>query len=290
MRESFVTSRKNSAIKELSWLLLPTLWITFLTILPLLQILIASLARRGEYGGIVYEFGFTNYARLLEPIYLKIFLNSFLLASVTTIACLIIGYPLAFFMAASRPLIKKWLFFLVVVPLLTNFVVKAFATKHFLSLNGPLNNFLIHFRFVPEPLEMTTGPFAVMFGMVTNYLPFMILPIFVALDRFDFSLIESAQDLGASPQKILSKILWPLSFHSVAAGAILVFVPCLGEFLIPDIFGGAKTMLVGNLINDQFLKARDWPFGSALAAVLMVITCVILSQVRRPQESGVIKT
>jgi spermidine/putrescine transport system permease protein len=166
---------------------------------------------------------------------------------------------------------------LVVIPFWTNFVVRAYATKILFGEFGPLNQFALSLGLIREPLPLTNSDFSVWVGMVTNYLPFMVLPLYVALEKFDFSLIEAAKDLGASPWRIVSKILIPLTKPGIVTGTIFVFTPALGEFVIPDLLGGARTMLIGNLITEQFLKARDWPFGASLSLILIVIVMASLT-------------
>lgn len=240
----------------------PVLWFFVFLLAPLCLVLAYSLSRRGTYGGVLFELNLDNYTRAFEWIYLKIFLNSLFLALTTAVSCLLIGYPMACVMATATKGLRSLLMILVVVPFWTNFVVRAFAIKVFL---GPLSD----------------SPLAVWIGMVTNYLPFMVLPLYVSLEGFDFTLIEAARDLGASYWSSFWRVLVPLTKKGIVTGLVFVFTPALGEFVIPDILGGARTMLIGNLITEQFLKARDWPFGSALSLLMIAIVMVCLVFYRR---------
>lgn len=239
-------------------------WFGFFLVVPLAIVLVTSLARRGTYGGIVAQFSLANYARVLDPIYLSVVARSVGLAVVTTGSCLLIGYPMAFFVARARPKLRWALLILIVTPFWTNFVVRAYAVRSVLhSLEG-------------WGWELLNTPTAVWIGMVGSYLPFMVLPLFVALEKFDFTLLEAARDLGATPARAVRAVLLPGTRAGIITGSILVFTPALGEFVIPDILGGARTLLLGNLITDQFLKARDWPFGSALSVLLIALIAALL--------------
>ncbi len=223
----------------------------------------------------IYQLNLTNYARALDWVYLRIFFNSVKLAMLTAFSCLILGYPMAYVMATSSRQVRSLLLILVILPFWTNFVIRAYAIKVLLGDYGPMNRFLLALGWIHEPISFGNSDFSVWLGMVTNYLPFMVLPLFVALEKFDFSLLEAAKDLGASSWAAIQEVLFPLTRPGIITGFIFVFAPALGEFVIPDLLGGARTMLIGNLITEQFLKARDWPFGAALS--ILVIGLVLLS-------------
>lgn len=246
-------------------------WLLWFLALPLGFIAFYSFLQRGPYGQIVYQFTTDNYLRLFDAIYGGIFAKSLQLAVATTIVCLVLGFPMAYTLATARPRYRPVLFALLMVPFLTNFIVRVYAIRILLGVEGPINAVLVALGVVAEPVVMTDTAFSVWIGMITNYLPFMVLPIYVVLEKLDFSLVEAANDLGAHGATVLRRVLLPLARPGLIAGSILTFVPTLGEFMIPDLLGGAKTMLLGNLITDQFLKARDWPFGAALTMVLVLV-------------------
>ena len=258
--------------KRPPWTALPLIgWFVWFLLIPLAFVLVYSFATKGTYGGVEFRFTLVNYARALDPLYLQVVANSVRLAGVTTLLCFVLGYPMAYAMATAGPRVRALLFAAVVIPFWTNFVVRAYAIKVLLAENGPVNAALAALGVVSSPLALGNSSWAVLFGMVTNYLPFMVLPIFVSLERFDFQLLEAARDLGASSMNTVTRVLLPLTRPGIVSGCIFVFTPALGEFVIPDLLGGARTMLIGNLITDQFLKTRDWPFGSAVSILLLLL-------------------
>ncbi|MGL6135750.1 MAG: ABC transporter permease [Planktothrix sp.] len=261
--------------KTLLILLLPaTIWLLIFFVIPLIIVLIYSFLERGNYGGVTWEFTLKNYQRLANDLYGNIIWRSLGLASLTTLICLIIGYPLAFLIAISSSRWRNLLLFLVIIPFWTNFLVRTYAWMVILRSEGVINTFLQSLNLISEPLNLLFTPFAVVVGLVYGYLPFMILPLYATIERLNFSLVEAAQDLGANHIKTFFRIILPLTLPGIIAGSILVFIPALGAFITPDILGGAKTVMVGNLIQNQFLQARDWPFGSALSMGLMILVLI----------------
>ena len=229
----------------------PTLlWKLFFLISPFYIMVTYSIYVRSEYGGIINTFSIQNYLRAIDLLYFSIFLKSLKLATLTTFSCLFLGYPLAYVIAVSSNRIKKVLLMLVALPFWTNLVVRAFSIR----------------SFFPDPSAI-----AVWVGMVSSYLPLMVLPIYLSIEKFDFQLLEAARDLGARGPRVFIDVLFPLTLPGVITGISFVFIPSLGEFVIPDLLGGAKSVLIGNLITDQFLKARDWPFGAALSCMLIIL-------------------
>lgn len=242
-------------------------WMLSFLVAPLLIVAVYSLLRRGPYGGVVFELSLANFARLMDPIYGQIYAKSLSLAATTAVVCLILGFPMAYAVARAPQRWARLLLAALMLPFLSNFVVRAYAIKVLLSGDGPINAVIGALR--GAPLILTDTPLAVWFGMVTNYLPFMVLPLYGSLRRFDFTLVEAALDLGASTWSTFWRVLLPGTQAGVISGCILVFVPTLGEFMIPDLLGGARSMMLGNLIAEQFFKARDWPFGAALVMTLV---------------------
>ena len=266
---------KNRQLKNLLVLLFPgTIWLLIFFIIPLVIVLIYSFLERGTYGGVIWQFTLDNYQRLAQEIYWGIFWRSLFLALITTIMCLLIGYPLAYFIATTRPPWRNVLLMLVIIPFWTNFLVRTYAWIVLLRTEGVFNIALQSLQLTEEPLTLLFTPFAVTIGLVYGYLPFMILPLYATIERFNFSLLEAAQDLGANDLRTFFRVVLPLTMRGIVAGCLLVFIPAFGAFITPDILGGAKTMMVGNLIQNQFLKARNWPFGSALSIALMIIILI----------------
>ncbi len=272
-----VTVNRQKPKDGWAWFSLPSaFWMLLFIVAPIAFVVVFSFAKKGPYGGILYEFSFDNYIRALDPLYLGIFWRSIQLAASTTLICALLGFPLAFVIATARRNTRIILMTLLIVPFWTNFVVRTYALKVLFADSGPINESLLSLGLTTTPLALSNGQTMVLLGMVTNYLPFMVLPLFVTLEKFDFSILEAGRDLGASGIQNLRRLLVPLTFPGLITGSILVFTPALGEFLIPDLLGGARTMLLGNLITEQFLKMRDWPFGSALSVLLMIIVLIPL--------------
>jgi spermidine/putrescine transport system permease protein len=267
----------------LAGLLAPvTLWLGLFFLVPLLLILTYSFGTSGVYGEITLGFNPSDFLKVFEPLYLEIIVRTFVIALINTLLCLALGYPLAYFIAFKGGRWKNALILMVMIPFWTSLLLRAYAWVVILDGNGIANRILQFLGITDEPVTLIFTPQAVMMGMVYSYLPFMILPLYAALEKFDISLKEAAQDLGASLWHTFWRITFPLSIPGVIAGSILVFIPSAGEFVIPTLLGGARTMMVGNLIQDQFLQARDWAFGSALSVMLAALLLgAILFYVRR---------
>lgn len=245
-------------------------WFVLFLIAPIGIVLLYSVLHKGAYGSIDYRLDLGNYRRAFEPIYLKIVVRSLWLSSYTTALCLLLSYPLAYFMARVGNSAKRILLALVIIPFWTNFVIRIYALKLVLGETGLINRVLTELHLISTPLQMIDNSLGVSIGMVYNYLPFMVLPLFVALDKFDFTLMDAAYDLGATKFQMAVRVLFPLSLPGIVTGSLFVFIPAFGEFVIPDLMGGSQSMYVGTLITETFLKTRDWPFGSALSSFLVL--------------------
>jgi len=272
--------RENKSAQGTLLVLPTTIWLFVLLVIPLILTLIISFGKRGADGDVIYTFTLDNYIRLAtDSLYLGILWRSITLAFNTTALVITLAYPLAYFIARAQPKKRNTYLFMVLIPLWTNFVIRVYAWMMLLRKEGGINIILgwlahllgIHF----EPLEMLYTPGAVLVGMIYEFLPFMILPIFTSLEKIDISLYEAAADLGANALKTFLRVTLPLSMPGVVAGTILVFIPVMGTFIVSDILGGRQVILVGNLIQRQFLDARDPTFGSAASLVLMVMTLIV---------------
>jgi spermidine/putrescine transport system permease protein len=255
---------------RLPWLILPPAVSLFLFfVVPLILVFAVSFASRGTYGGIQWTGTLANYASILDPLYLQIFWRSLWMAALTTGMCLVFGFPLAYLIARAP---RKWqavLLVLIIIPFWTNFLVRTYAWMFILRTEGLLNTVLISAGIVDQPLNLLYTDTAVIIGLVYGYLPYMVLPLFASLERLDPSVIEAAWDLYARPARVFTRVILPLAKPGVIAGCLLVFIPSVGAYVTPDLLGGAKSMMIGNLIQQQYLVVRDWPFGSALSFVLM---------------------
>jgi spermidine/putrescine transport system permease protein len=242
--------------------------------LPLLLMLAVSFATRRTYGGVQWTLTLINYADAADPLYLRILAKSVVMAAATTVICLVLAFPFAYGVSRLPPR-RQWIWLtFVMVPFWTNFLVRTYAWMFLLRTEGLFNTWLQALGIIRTPLELLYTDGAVLVGLVYGYLPFMILPLYAVLTRIDRSLIEAAHDLYASGWAVFRRILWPLAMPGVMAGSLLVFMPSLGAYLTPDLLGGARTMMIGNLIQHQFLVVRDWPLGSALAFMVMALVLV----------------
>lgn len=289
----FQKLRENKSAQGTLLVLPTTIWLFVLLIIPLLLTLVISFGKRSPDGGVIFTFTLDNYLRLLgystncaggqarcfDPLYTHILWRSLALAFNTTVLVILLGYPLAYFIARSHPQKRNLYLFMVLIPLWTNFVIRVYAWMMLLRKEGGINivlGWLAHLFGIPfQPLDMLYTPGAVLVGMVYEFLPFMILPIFTSLEKIDNSLYEAAADLGANAIKTFLRVTLPLSMPGVVAGTILVFIPVMGTFIVSDILGGRQVILVGNLIQRQFLDARDPAFGSAASLILMVMTLIV---------------
>ncbi len=260
------------------WCLIPpAVWLGMFAFLPLGIIIVISLTERGS--PLIWQFTLGSYARLIDPLLLTIVARSCWMACVTTALCLVIGYPLAYFIVHRREPARRWLYFLTLLPLWANSLVLTYAWMVLLRVDGTADQVarLVGWLGAHESLNWLYTPWAVIAGLVYWYLPFMVYPIYGSLEKFDWRLFEAAEDLGATHVAAFFKVLLPLTWSGVLAGSLLVFIPALGNFVVPQLLGGAKVALIGNVIQERFLsQPQDWPLGSALALVLMLIISVAI--------------
>ncbi len=249
-------------------------WLVFFFLVPLGIVLVYSFVLRGVYGGVEWTGTLENYARALDPLYAKILWRSLVIALFTTIFCLLCGYPLAYFIAFAPARWKNLLLILLIIPFWTNFLIRTYSWIVILQEEGLINSLLLSMGIIRQPLNLLYTMKSIMIGMVYGYLPFMVLPLYSSLEKLQPSLLEASMDLGANRVRTFLHVTLPLTAPGIAAGVMLVFIPTIGEFVIPDLLGGAKTVLVGNVITNQFLTARDWPFGAAITFILVVFVLV----------------
>jgi spermidine/putrescine transport system permease protein len=255
-----------------------------LFVLPQLLMLEASLGRRSAYGLVIHDWSALNYLRALDPLYVRVLLRSLGLAVVTTALCLVLGYPMAYWLARRVP--RRWrsaLVVLVILPFWTSFLVRMYAWVFLLRTEGLLNTALAAVGL--PALNLLYNDAAVVIGQVYGELPFMVLPLYASLEKLDQTLLEAAADLGAAPRRALWRVTLPLTRAGIVAGSLLVFIPSLGAYLAPDLLGGARTVTIGTLIQSQLVVARDIPFGAALSFVLTLVVVALLVAFRRPLRS-----
>lgn len=258
-------------------LLLPALiWYGVFFLAPLTQMVIISFAQRGAYGGVEPGFYLDSYQELSRPLYVNVFVVTLRMALIGTIACLIVGYPLAYFLATRAGRYKTTLFLLIIVPFWTSFLIRTYAWETILDPDGLLSHLLQAMGIIQQPLSILYSPVAIFIGIVYNYLPLMVFPLYVSLERMDKRLVEASKDLGAGRFATFRQVTLPLTLPGVVTGCLLVFIPLTGEYLIPTILGGSKNIFMGSLIANQFLEVRDWPFGAALGVVVMLLLLALV--------------
>ena len=240
-------------------------------------IAVFSFCSRLPYGQIEYKFTLENYKMFIEPIYLKVLYRSIVLAVESTIACILVGYPMAYIISKTDVKYRNFLIILFILPLWTNFLLRTYAWMALLRQQGVVNQFLMYIGVIDKPLQLLFNDGAILMGMVYNFIPFMVLPIYTVLSKIDYNLIEASQDLGATSFETFRKVIFPLSFPGVVTGITMVFMPAASTFVISDLLGGGKTMLLGNLIENQFLVARNWQFGSAISIIMMAILLISMA-------------
>jgi spermidine/putrescine transport system permease protein len=242
--------------------------------LPLLIIVAYSLLSRGPYGGVEWPWTVSNYPRIFDLLYAQIFWRSVWIAGVSTAFCLVLAFPLALFIARAGAY-KNLFLNLVMLPFWTSFLVRTYAWMFLLRDTGLINTVLLQLHVIRDPLPLCFNTGAVILGLLYGYLPFMVLPLYATLEKLDPLLLDAAADLGASPVVAHWKVVVPLSKPGIVAGSLLVFIPCLGAYLTPDLMGGGKTVMIGNLVQNQFTTARDWPFGSAISLLMMALVLLV---------------
>jgi len=253
------------------WLVMPAfIWLSLFVVIPLVILFVYSFGGRDELGRVVLNLSPSNYLRFVSGPYLATLGRSILLSTITTLSALVLGYLFALWLAVVAPKKKRnVLLLLIVLPLWTSSLLRVYAWITLLRPTGILSHLATGLGLQLPPLLYT--PVAVWIGMVYNYLPYMILPLYTSLEKFDMRLVEAAMDLGAGPWRTLWRVLVPLTGGGIVAGSVMVFIPSLGDYVTPDLLGGAKTMYIGNLIQNQFLTVRDWAFGSAVSSILIII-------------------
>lgn len=256
-------------MKRLGWA--PIVWLTLFITAPFLVTFVVSFMSKGAYGGIEVIPTLQNFSRVFDWVYLKIFSQSLKLAILTTSVCLILGFFIAWSMATASEQKRNFLLVLVLIPFLMNLIIRVYAIRTMVAYDGPMMSFLKWLGVEIDPFSFSQNQFLVFYGMVTSYLPFSVFPLYAAFEKFDFTLLEANSDLGGGHWDSIIRILIPGLRPAIISALLMVFIPTMGEYVIPDLLGGAKNLLIGNLITEQFLKARDWPFGAALSVALVFI-------------------
>ena len=268
--------RENKKVFKAIFLLPVLIYTLLLILLPLLYVLFLSFFKSDSYGGIIYSFTLSNYLDIFDVTYLNLFLKSFMIAIVTTFICILISYPFALILRKQSKSTKNLITKLIMVPFLTNSLIRTYGWIILLRKNGIINSGLLGMGLIKTPLSLMYNRFGIIVGMVYTLLPFMLLPICSAVFEIDNNLIDAASDLGAGKIKTFFHVILPQTISGVFNGSIMVFIPAIGYFFITDILGGGKIMIIGNLIKNQFLSARNWPLGSAISIFLILFTFLLI--------------
>jgi spermidine/putrescine transport system permease protein len=261
------------------------LWLCLFLVVPMLIVVGISFMGRDELGNVVLDFNLDAYALFFDPLYLGIYWDTIVLSVLTTALCLLLSYPLAYYIANAGPRMQTWGLVLITVPFWINFLIRTYAWVLLLRTQGIVNEFLLSIGLISEPLQMLYTKGAVLLGMVYTFIPFMVLPIFVALEQMDKRLLEAASDLGASSWKAFWHITLPQTKSGIMTGSVLVYVSTTGMFVVTDILGGAKSAMISNIIQSQFLGARNWPFGSALSVIFVITSLILIALFNRAMTS-----
>ncbi len=267
---------KKHSIEKYLFTIPVIIYSLLLILLPLLYVLLISFFKSDSYGGMIYTFTLSNYIEIFNITYVRIFLKSIGIALITTTICLFIAYPFAISLMSKKETTRNLLIKLVMVPFLTNSLIRTYGWIVLLRKNGIINSALIGTGIINSPLSLMYNNIGIIIGMVYTLLPFMILPVYSAVSKVDTSLIEASYDLGASKIKTFTKVYLPLTISGAFNGSLMVFIPAIGYFFITDILGGGKIMIIGNLIKNQFLTARNWPFGAAISIFLIIMTLLLV--------------
>lgn len=280
------TLERRRKVSLVGLLAAPTVFLGLFFLVPLAIMIVYSWLTPGLYGGVEWKFFHLNYGRILgwantkydrfDPVYFVIFLRSVRLAATTVLMSLVICYPVAFWVARLSEAKKNFFIFFITLPFFISLIVRLFAWVLILRPTGFLNQALLGLGLIGEPLEIIYTDTAVIIGMAYVFVPFMFLPLYSSIEKLDNSLIEASQDLGANRMQTFFRVVLPLTLPGVVGGSIIVFIPSLGNFIVPSLLGGAKVVMIGNLIEQQFLSARNWPFGAALGMMVMAAVLVLL--------------
>ena len=271
----------NNKVFKIMFLAPVIFYSLILILLPLLYVLFLSFMQSDSYGGIVYSFNLSNYLNILDVTYVKMFLKSALIAVITTFICILISYPFALIMRTKSSRLQNLATKLIMIPFLTNSLIRTYGWIILLRKSGIINTGLVSLGLIDKPLSLMYNNFGIIVGMTYTLLPFMLLPVCSSVFAIDKVEIEAGRDLGASSWQIFKKIILPETLSGVFNGSLMVFIPAIGYFFISDILGGGKTMIIGNLIKNQFLSARNWPFGAAISIFLIIMTFILVKIYKR---------
>lgn len=252
------------------------LWTALFFVFPFIYIIIVSFCSRDQYGNIIYEFSLKAYQTLLKPVYLTVIWRTLKMAFAVTLLVILFAYPYAYFASRSSKKVQKLMIIGIMVPFWINSLLRIYAIMNITSKSGLINSLLLYLGVIKEPIQILYTNGAVYFGMVYSLIPMMVMPLYSCLQKIDPAVLEAGRDLGAKPFQLFWKVIFPLSIPGIMGGLVLVFVPAMFNFYVADALGGGKTIIVGNLISNQFSTAKNWPFGAALSVAVMLLSTVLI--------------
>ena len=253
-----------------------SIWMIVFVTIPMLFIIFISFMTRGTFGGVEYTPSLESYQTMMEVTYFHVIVKSLGVAAETTIACLIVGYPFAYFIARKPPDVASRLITLLMIPFWTNSLMRLNAWMLIFQTNGPVNKFLLNISLIDKPITFIFTDGLVLLGLITNYLPFAVLPMYSSIEKLQKPILEASADLGAKPSVTLMKVTLPLTFPGIFSAIILTFIPALGTYVITDMLGGGKVLYIGNIIKNQFGTIRNWPLGAAMSVLLLAVTALMI--------------
>ena len=253
-----------------------SLWMILFVTIPMLFIIFISFMTRGTFGGVEYTPSLESYQTMMEVTYFHMIVKSLGVAAETTIACLIVGYPFAYYIARKPPATASRLITLLMIPFWTNSLMRLNAWMLIFQTNGPVNNFMLNTHMIDKPITFIFTDGLVLLGLITNYLPFAVLPMYSSIEKLQKPILEASADLGAKPSVTLLKVTLPLTFPGIFTAIILTFIPALGTYVITDMLGGGKVLYIGNIIKNQFGTIRNWPLGAAMSVLLLAVTALMI--------------
>jgi spermidine/putrescine transport system permease protein len=268
--------KRGSSLPRLAQAGPVSVWMVLFVTIPMLFIIYISFMTRNTFGGIEYKFSLTSYKTLLDAIYFVVIAKSLKVALVTTLLCLLLGYPFAYYIARKPPQVASKLIMLIMIPFWTNSLMRLNAWMLLFQTNGPVNNVLLSLGWISQPHKFIYTDWLVMVGLITNMLPFAVLPMYSSIEKLQDSLLEASADLGARPSVTFRKVTLPLTFPGIFSAIILTFIPALGIYTVTDMLGGGKVLYIGNIIKNQFGVIRNWPLGAALSVLLLLITALLI--------------
>ncbi len=258
-----------------------TLIMLLLIAVPLIYVAVMSFCSIDKFYNVTYDFTLQNYIRLANADYIRIYIQSMAIAFLTTVICILVGYPFSYIIARTKSKKKRILYMLVIIPFWTNSLIRIYGWRNLLGSSGWINSLLMKLSLISEPIDFLYKQGTTILGMVYCLIPFMILPLYTAIEKLDDSLLEASSDLGAKPVSTFFEVILPLTSSGIFSGSLMVFIPCLGYFFVSDILGGGNSDVIGNLIERQFQSGNNWPLGAALSIILIVLTLILVKIYQR---------